>query len=59
MSFLPVSEAGTVWLDPGRTSPYRFYQYWLNTDDRDVESNLPRLLAAARNLSTGAKRGPL
>lgn len=30
------TEAGTVWLDPGRTSPYRFYQFWLNTDDRDV-----------------------
>jgi tyrosyl-tRNA synthetase len=30
------SEAGNVWLDPARTSPYRFYQFWLNTDDRDV-----------------------
>ena len=30
------TEAGTVWLDAERTSPYRFYQYWLNTDDRDV-----------------------
>ena len=30
------TEAGTVWLDPERTSPYRFYQFWLNTDDRDV-----------------------
>ncbi len=30
------TEGGTIWLDPGRTSPYRFYQYWLNTDDRDV-----------------------
>ena len=27
---------GTVWLDPEKTSPYRFYQFWLNTDDRDV-----------------------
>ena len=26
----------TCWLDPERTSPYRFYQYWLNTDDADV-----------------------
>jgi tyrosyl-tRNA synthetase len=25
-----------VWLDPERTSPYAFYQYWFNTDDRDV-----------------------
>ena len=30
------TEAGAVWLDPGRTSPFRFYQFWLNTDDRDV-----------------------
>ena len=34
------SEAGNVWLDPGRTSPYHFYQFWLNTDDRDVERYL-------------------
>jgi len=31
------SEAGNVWLDPARTSPYQFYQFWLNSDDRDVE----------------------
>jgi len=30
------SEAGSVWLDANLTSPYRFYQYWINTDDRDV-----------------------
>ena len=30
------TEAGTVWLDPARTSPFQFYQFWLNTDDRDV-----------------------
>ncbi len=28
--------SGAVWLDPKRTSPYRFYQFWLNTDDKDV-----------------------
>jgi tyrosyl-tRNA synthetase len=28
---------GAVWLDANRTSPYEFYQYWINTDDRDVE----------------------
>ncbi|UCD33727.1 MAG: tyrosine--tRNA ligase [Desulfobacterales bacterium] len=27
---------GAVWLDPQRTSPYEYYQYWINTDDRDV-----------------------
>jgi tyrosyl-tRNA synthetase len=30
------TETGTVWLSPQRTSPYRFYQFWLNTDDRDA-----------------------
>jgi tyrosyl-tRNA synthetase len=30
------TEAGAVWLDSRLTSPYRFYQFWLNTDDRDV-----------------------
>ena len=30
------TETGTVWLDPKRTSPYRFYQFWLNTDDQDA-----------------------
>jgi tyrosyl-tRNA synthetase len=34
------SEDGNVWLDPARTSPYRFYQFWLNADDRDVERYL-------------------
>jgi tyrosyl-tRNA synthetase len=29
-----------VWLDPARTSPYHFYQFWLNTDDREVERYL-------------------
>jgi tyrosyl-tRNA synthetase len=30
------SESGNVWLDPRRTSPYRFHQFWLNVDDADV-----------------------
>ena len=34
------TEAGAVWLDPERTSPYRFYQFWLGTDDRDVVAYL-------------------
>ena len=34
------TEAGTVWLDPARTSPFKFYQFWLNTDDRDVVAYL-------------------
>jgi tyrosyl-tRNA synthetase len=34
------SETGNLWLDPERTKPYAFYQFWLNTDDRDVERYL-------------------
>jgi tyrosyl-tRNA synthetase len=30
------SETGTLWLDPEMTTPYAFYQFWLNTDDRDI-----------------------
>jgi tyrosyl-tRNA synthetase len=30
------TEAGTIWLDSTLTSPFQFYQFWLNTDDRDV-----------------------
>ncbi|MFN8582441.1 MAG: tyrosine--tRNA ligase [Gemmatimonadaceae bacterium] len=34
------SEGGNVWLDPELTSPFRFYQFWINSDDRDVGRNL-------------------
>ncbi len=34
------TEAGTLWLDAARTSPYAFYQYWVNLDDADVEKVL-------------------
>src|SRR5213075_2911557 len=34
------TEAGTIWLDAARTPPFKFYQFWLNTDDRDVISYL-------------------
>src|SRR5258705_2324681 len=34
------TEAGAVWLDPNLTSPFRFYQLWLNTDDSDVRKYL-------------------
>jgi tyrosyl-tRNA synthetase len=30
------TEAGAIWLDPKRTSVYKFYQFWINTDDRDA-----------------------
>jgi len=32
------TEGGNVWLDPKRTSPYKFYQYWLNASDVDAEN---------------------
>ncbi|MET8690757.1 tyrosine--tRNA ligase [Streptomyces sp. NPDC004732] len=32
------SEGGAVWLDPAMTTPYAFYQFWLNTDDRDIST---------------------
>ena len=31
------TESGNVWLDPARTSPYKFYQFWLNVSDTDAE----------------------
>lgn len=34
------TEAGNVWLDAELTSPYKFYQFWINVDDRDVEDYL-------------------
>lgn len=32
------TEGGNVWLDPKKTSPYKFYQYWLNTSDEDASN---------------------
>jgi tyrosyl-tRNA synthetase len=34
------TESGALWLDPGKTSPYQFYQYWINLDDADVDKCL-------------------
>ncbi|MFJ7153057.1 tyrosine--tRNA ligase [Streptomyces sp. NPDC100445] len=34
------TESGTVWLDPEMTTPYAFYQFWVNADDRDVSKFL-------------------
>ena len=34
------TESGNVWLDPARTSPYKFYQFWLNVSDSDAEKYL-------------------
>ena len=42
------SVAGAVWLDPTLTSPYEFYQFWLNVDDRDVGRYLRYFTLLAR-----------
>jgi len=34
------TEGGAIWLDPALTSPYAFYQFWVNTDDRDISRYL-------------------
>ena len=34
------TESGTIWLDPEMTSPYAFYQFWINADDRDTDQFL-------------------
>ena len=56
------TEAGAIWLDPGRTSPFRFYQFWLNTDDRDVVSYLKYFTfldrVAVEGLEAATKTGP-
>ena len=38
--FGKTAEGTSVWLDPARTSPYRFYQFWINADDRDASKYL-------------------
>jgi tyrosyl-tRNA synthetase len=42
------TEAGAVWLDPDRTSPYRFYQFWLNVEDADAGTYLRFFTLKAR-----------
>jgi tyrosyl-tRNA synthetase len=42
------TEGGALWLDPQLTSPYAFYQFWINTDDRDVVSYLKVLSFRSR-----------
>ncbi len=37
------TEAGALWLDPEKTTPYNFYQYWRNVDDKDVKKCLSLL----------------
>jgi tyrosyl-tRNA synthetase len=44
------TEAGTVWLSPELTSPYLFYQFWLNTDDRDISTLLKYFSLASKEV---------
>ena len=37
------TESGAIWLDPEKTSPYDFYQYWRNVNDADVKNCLSLL----------------
>jgi tyrosyl-tRNA synthetase len=58
------TEAGAVWLDAAMTSPFRFYQFWLNTDDRDVMKYLkfftwleqPMIAALEREVATAPEK---
>jgi tyrosyl-tRNA synthetase len=43
------TEAGNIWLDPERTSPYEFYQFWLNTSDEDAEKYIKIFTLLSRN----------
>ncbi|MEZ4858444.1 MAG: tyrosine--tRNA ligase [Flavobacteriaceae bacterium] len=43
------SEGGNVWLDANRTSPYKFYQYWLNSSDEDAEKYIKIFTFLERN----------
>jgi len=42
------SEQGNVWLDPSRTSPYAFYQFWLNTSDADAANYIRKFTLLSR-----------
>ena len=52
------TEGGAVWLDPARTSPYEFYQFWLKTDDRDVVQHLKGFTFLDRDGDRGDRRRP-
>lgn len=56
------SEEGAVWLDPNRTSPYKFYQFWYNTSDQDVEDYLKVFTLLSRedieSLTSQSKSNP-
>ncbi len=53
------TEKGAVWLDPEQTSPYEYYQYWINTDDRDVERFLAYFTFLQHDDITESMRGDI
>ena len=56
------TESGTIWLDASMTSPYQFYQFWINSDDRDVITYLKYFTFLTHdeiiNLETEVKNNP-
>jgi tyrosyl-tRNA synthetase len=50
------TEAGAVWLDAARTSPFKFYQFWFNTDDRDVVAYLKYFTFLERDAITALEQ---
>src|SRR5713101_6242963 len=50
------TETGTVWLDPTRTSVYKFYQFWIRTDDRDVVQYLKYFTFLKQDEITGLEK---
>jgi tyrosyl-tRNA synthetase len=50
------SESGNVWLDPTRTSPYEFFQFWVNADDRDVGRYLRMFTSLGEGRIDGLER---
>ncbi len=53
------TESGAIWLDPKRTSVYRFYQFWINVDDRDVVPYLKFFTFLERNEIDGLEKAHL
>jgi len=49
------TESGAVWLDPARTSPYRFYQFWLNADDQDAVQYLKYFTLLSKDEVSGVE----
>jgi tyrosyl-tRNA synthetase len=54
--FGKTAEGTSVWLDPARTSPYRFYQYWINVDDRNASEYLRMFTLLPREEIEGLDR---